>query len=38
VQVLVAAGLLHEVGDRRWHRLYVARPVLDVLEAPMSEL
>ena len=38
VQVLVAAGLLREVGDRRWRRLYVARPVLDVLEAPMSEL
>ena len=38
VQALVAAGLLHEVGDRRWRRLYVARPVLDVLEAPMSEL
>ena len=38
VKALVAAGLLEEVGERRWRRLYVARPVLDILEAPMPEL
>ncbi len=38
VNVLVAAGLLQEVGDRPWRRLYVARPVLDVLSALTEEL
>jgi Fic family protein len=36
VNTLVAAGLLEEVGERSWRRLYVARPVLDVLRAPME--
>ena len=38
VNALVAAGLLQEVGDRPWRRLYVARPVLDVLSALTEEL
>jgi Fic family protein len=38
VKALVGVGLLEEVGDRRWRRLYVAWPVLDVLKAPMEEL
>lgn len=38
VQTLVTAGLLEEVGERVWRRLYVARPVLDALRAPMGEL
>ena len=38
VNALVAAGLLQEVGDRPWRRLYVARPVLDVLSALTKEL
>ena len=38
VNVLVAAGLLEEVGDHAWRRLYVARPVLDVLNAPIADL
>ena len=38
VQALVAAGLLEEVGSRKWRRIYVARPVMDVLQAPMEEL
>jgi Fic family protein len=38
VNVLVATGLLQEVGDRPWRRLYVARPVLDVLSALTEEL
>ena len=38
VQALVAAGLLEEVGERKWRRLYVARPVLEVLKAPMEEM
>ncbi len=38
VQTLVAAGLLEEVGERAWRRLYVARPVLDALRTPMGEL
>ena len=38
VQALVAAGLLEEVGERKWRRLYVARPVLDVLNAPLEEM
>ena len=31
VRALVAAGLLAESGERTWRRVYVARPVLDVL-------
>jgi Fic family protein len=38
VQALVKAGLLEEVGERKWRRLYVARLVLDVLNAPMEEM
>jgi Fic family protein len=38
VETLVQIGLLEEVGDRKWRRLYVARPVMDVLRAPMDEL
>jgi Fic family protein len=38
VQTLVTVGLLEEVGDRKWRRLYVARPVLDALQAPMEAL
>jgi Fic family protein len=38
VQRLVEAGLLEEVGGRKWRRLYVARAVMDVLRAPMEEL
>lgn len=38
VKALVAVGLLEEVGDRRWRRLYVARPVLDVLNAPLEDM
>jgi Fic family protein len=38
VQTLVEVGLLEEVGERAWRRLYVARPVLDVLLSPIDEL
>ena len=38
VVALVAAGLLEEVGERKWRRLYVARPVLNVLKAPMEDM
>ena len=38
VLALVSAGLLEEMGERRWRRLYVARPVLNVLKAPMEEM
>jgi Fic family protein len=38
VQVLIHAGLLEEVGDRAWRRLYVARPILEALKAPLDEL
>jgi Fic family protein len=38
VQSLVAAGLLEEIGDRKWRRLYAARPVLEVLTAPLNDL
>jgi Fic family protein len=38
VNVLVGVGLLEEFGDRRWRRLYVARPVLDALTAPLAEM
>ena len=38
VETLVQIGLLEVVGDRKWRRLYVARPVMDVLRAPMDEL
>jgi Fic family protein len=38
VNTLMAAGLLEEVGERAWRRLYVARPVLDALKAPIGEL
>jgi Fic family protein len=36
VKVLVKAGLLEEAGDRKWRRLYFARPVLDILKMPME--
>ena len=36
VQTLVKAGLLEEVGDRKWRRLSVAGPVLEKLSAPMA--
>jgi len=38
VQTLVDAGLLEEVGGRKWRRLYVARPVMDALRSPMEAL
>jgi len=38
VLTLVEAGLLAKVGDRRWRRLYVARPVLEALETPLETL
>jgi len=38
VVALVAAGLLEEVGERKWRRLYVARLVLNVLKAPMEDM
>jgi Fic family protein len=38
VQTLVKAGLLEEVGDRKWRRLYLARPVLEILNASMTEM
>lgn len=38
IETLVAAGLLEEVGQRAWRRLYVARPVLDALRSPTAEL
>jgi Fic family protein len=34
---LVEVGLLEEAGDRKWRRLYVARPVMEVLQAPMEQ-
>jgi Fic family protein len=36
IKVLVGAGLLEEAGDRKWRRLYFARPVLDILKMPME--
>jgi len=38
VQRLVEVGLLEEVGDRKWRRLYVARPVMDALRTPLDAL
>lgn len=38
VQRLVEVGLLEEVGERKWRRLYVARPVMEALRAPMEAL
>jgi Fic family protein len=38
MQRLADVGLLEEVGDRKWRRLYVARAVMDALRAPMEEL
>ncbi|HEY5112796.1 MAG TPA: Fic family protein [Coriobacteriia bacterium] len=38
VHTLVKAGLLEEVGERTWRRLYVARPVLEALTAPIDDL
>jgi Fic family protein len=32
IKSMVEAGLLAEVGERQWRRLYVARPVLDALQ------
>ncbi len=32
VKTLVAAGLLAEAGEGTWRRVYVARPILEVLE------
>ncbi len=36
VNALVSVGLLEDFGERRWRRLYVARPVLDALRAPLA--
>jgi Fic family protein len=38
VSDLVRVGLLEEFGDRRWRRLYMARPVLDALSAPLADM
>jgi Fic family protein len=38
VNELVRVGLLEEFGDRRWRRLYVARPVLDALSASLADM
>ena len=38
VRALVEAGLLEESGERRWRRLYVARPVLDALRSPLENM
>lgn len=38
VSAMVDAGLLAEVGERKWRRLYVARPVLDVLRTPLETM
>jgi len=37
VESLVAVGLLSQVGDRKWGRMYVARPVLHALRTPLEE-
>ena len=37
VLALVKAGLLEEAGDRKWRRLYVARPVLEALRTPIED-
>jgi Fic family protein len=38
VLALVEAGLLREVGERQWRRLYVAQPVLDALRIPSDTM
>lgn len=38
VLTLVEAGLLEEVGDRKWRRLYVAKPVLEALKTPLETM
>jgi Fic family protein len=38
VLTLVEAGLLDEVGDRKWRRLYVAKPVLEALKTPLEAM
>lgn len=38
VHALVVAGLLEEVGQRAWRRLYVAHPVLVAITRPVEEL
>jgi Fic family protein len=36
IKALVKAGLLEESGERKWRKLYFARPVLDILRTPME--
>lgn len=38
VRALADAGLLVEVGERKWRRLYVARPVLEALKTPLEDM
>jgi len=35
ILVLESVGLLEEYGDRSWRKVWVARPVLDLLEEPL---
>jgi Fic family protein len=37
VRVLQESGMLEEVSGRRWGRLYLARPILRVLEGPRAK-
>ncbi|MBI4390673.1 MAG: Fic family protein [candidate division NC10 bacterium] len=36
VNALVEKGMLAEITGRSWGRLYLARPILDVIEAPLE--
>lgn len=36
ILALMEAGVLEEVGDRKWRRLYVARPVLEALRTQLD--
>lgn len=37
-QRLVDVGLVEEAGDRKWRRFYVARRIMEVLQAPMEDI
>ena len=37
IRVLEAHGILQRASERAWRRLYVAKPILDVIEQPFDE-
>jgi Fic family protein len=37
VMILQKNGMLEEVSGRKWGRLYLARPIMNVIEQPIEE-